>query len=98
LTKISKAQQELKDFDLVFKALAHPSRRLILTVLLMENGKLNAGDIVEHFQFKWPTITRHLKQLEEAGLIESAKDGTQNIYTLNSERMKLVLNNWLKWF
>ena len=98
MAKISKAQQELKDFDLVFKALAHSTRRLILTLLLAENGKLNAGDIVGHFDFKWPTITRHLKQLEEAGLIESAKDGTQNIYTLNSNRMKTVLNNWLKWF
>lgn len=98
MAKISKAQQELQDFELVFKALAHPTRRLILTVLLAENGRLNAGDIVEHFSFKWPTITRHLQQLEEAGLIQSAKEGTQNIYTLDKERMKSVLNNWLQWF
>lgn len=98
MKKTSKAEQELKDFDKVFKALAHPTRRYVLTILLAEHGRLSAGQIVEYFSHKWPTITRHLKQLEDAGLIESSKEGTMNIYTLNRERMKTVLNNWLKWF
>lgn len=97
MTKDGKAAQELKDFDKVFKALAHPTRRNVLTIL-MRQEKLNAGDIVKYFEHKWPTITRHLKQLEDAGLILSTKDGTQHFYTLNTERMRTVLNNWLKWF
>jgi DNA-binding transcriptional ArsR family regulator len=94
----SKADQQLEAFDKVFKALAHPTRRHILTIVLAENGRVNAGEIVEYFSHKWPTITRHLQQLEDAGLIHSIKEGTQNLYTLDRDRMKEVLNNWLKHF
>jgi len=93
----NKASQELRDFDKVFKALAHPTRRNVLTILIARE-KLNAGDIVKYFDHKWPTITRHLKQLEDAGLIILSKIGTQHFYALNTERMRSVLNNWLKWF
>lgn len=97
-TKKTIAEQELEDFDLVFKALAHPSRRSILTVLQARGGKMNAGDIVSRLSFAWPTITRHLQQLEQAGLISSDKEGREQYYTLNGERLKTVVDNWMKWF
>ena len=97
-TKKTLAEQELEDFDLVFKALAHPSRRSILTVLQARGGKMNAGDIVSRLSFAWPTITRHLQQLEQAGLISSDKEGREQFYTLNGERLKTVVDNWMKWF
>jgi ArsR family transcriptional regulator, arsenate/arsenite/antimonite-responsive transcriptional repressor len=97
-TKMTLAEQELEDFDRVFKALAHPSRRSILTVLQARGGKMNAGDIVSRLSFAWPTITRHLQQLEQAGLISSDKEGREQYYTLNGERLKTVVDNWMKWF
>jgi ArsR family transcriptional regulator, arsenate/arsenite/antimonite-responsive transcriptional repressor len=94
----SKAEQELEEFDKVFKALAHPSRRNILVVLVARKGRMTAGEIVNRFTHKWPTITRHLRQLEGAGLVSVHKISREQIYTLNKDKMVKVLANWLKWF
>ena len=94
----TKGEQELEDFALVFKALAHQSRRNVLTVLQSRGGTMTAGDIVNRFSFAWPTMTRHLQQLEQAGLIQVDKISREQHYTLNKERLNTVVNNWLKWF
>jgi DNA-binding transcriptional ArsR family regulator len=94
----SRAERELEDFDLVFSALAHETRRLILVVLLGRRGRMTAGEIVQRFSYRWPTITRHLKQLEEAGLIEVRKVGRERHYVLNRARLNHVAGGWLKWF
>ena len=96
--KKTRGEQELEDFELVFKALAHQSRRNILTVLQSRGGTMTAGDIVGRFAFSWPTMTRHLQQLEQAGLITVDKISREQHYTLNKERLKSVVENWLKWF
>jgi ArsR family transcriptional regulator, arsenate/arsenite/antimonite-responsive transcriptional repressor len=95
--KKSIAEKELEDFELVFKALAHQSRRNILTVLQARGGTMTAGDIVSRFNFAWPTMTRHLQQLEQAGLINVDKISREQHYTLNGERLRTVVNGWLKW-
>jgi DNA-binding transcriptional ArsR family regulator len=97
-TKKTHGEQELEDFELVFKALAHQSRRNILTVLVSRGETMTAGDIVGRFDFAWPTMTRHLQQLEKAGLISVDKISREQHYTLNKERLKSVVENWLKWF
>ncbi len=94
----SLGEQQLEHFDLVFKALAHPSRRNVLTVLQSRGGTMTAGDIVERFSFAWPTITRHLQQLEQAGLISVAKISREQYYSLNKDRLNVIVNNWLRWF
>jgi ArsR family transcriptional regulator, arsenate/arsenite/antimonite-responsive transcriptional repressor len=94
----TKGERELEDFDIVFKALAHRSRRSILTILQSRGGTMTAGDIVERFSYAWPTMTRHLQQLEEAGLITVDKISREQHYSLNTQRLKSVVNNWLKWF
>jgi ArsR family transcriptional regulator, arsenate/arsenite/antimonite-responsive transcriptional repressor len=92
------AERELEEFDLVFKALAHPSRRNILVNIHSRGGRMIAGEIVKRFSYKWPTITRHLQQLEQAGLLTSVKEGREWTYEINAEKLKTVVNNWLKWF
>lgn len=94
----TRGEKELEDFDLVFKALAHQSRRNILTVLQARGGTMTAGDIVNRFSFAWPTMTRHLQQLEKAGLISVDKISREQHYTLNKDRLNTVVNNWMKWF
>lgn len=96
--KKTKGEQELEDFEVVFKALAHESRRNILTVLQSRGGTMTAGDIVNRFNYSWPTITRHLKQLEEAGIITVDKISREQHYTLNSTRLTGTVNKYLKWF
>lgn len=94
----SRAEIELEEFEAVFSALAHEARRRVLVVLLGRKGQMTAGEIVERFNCSWPTMTRHLQILEDAGLITVEKNGRQRIYFLNKEKLQRVVGDWLKWF
>lgn len=93
-----KAEKELEEYEVVFSALAHEARRRILVVLLARGGSMTAGDIVQRFSSSWPTMTRHLQTLENAGLISVEKIGRERHYVLNSRYMRRVIGNWLNWF
>jgi ArsR family transcriptional regulator, arsenate/arsenite/antimonite-responsive transcriptional repressor len=93
----SRGLQELQDFERVFKALAHESRRHILIVLNARGGSMTAGEIAGRFQCTWPTTTRHLRVLENAGLVRVDERGREWIYILESERIHKVVGGWLKW-
>lgn len=93
----SRGLQELQDFERVFKALAHESRRHILIVLDARGGSMTAGEIAGRFQCTWPTTTRHLRVLENAGLVRVDKRGREWIYILESERIHKVVGGWLNW-
>lgn len=95
---MNSAQQELKDVDAVFDALAHAVRRHILLVLHFRGGQMTAGDIASRFQCKWPTVTRHLRVLVDAGLIEVEKEGRERLYCLRHDRLLGVTARWLAWF
>jgi DNA-binding transcriptional ArsR family regulator len=59
--------------DAVFSALADPTRRAILARLV--NGDATVSELAEPFGLKQPTISKHLRVLEDAGLIRQARDG-----------------------
>ncbi|MBX9768523.1 MAG: metalloregulator ArsR/SmtB family transcription factor [Bdellovibrionales bacterium] len=94
----SQVDQELEAFEAVFKALGNKSRRHILTVLNARGGQMSAGDIAKRFSCSWPATTRHLRLLETAGLVRVDQQGREWFYRLEHERMKSVMNKWLKWF
>lgn len=98
MAKKSLAQNELEDFNKVFKALAHPTRRHILVVLRSKGDQMAAGEIVSAFSYRWPTITRHMQLLQKSGLVSVTRNGTQQLYTLDKTRLKTVVGNWIKWF
>jgi DNA-binding transcriptional ArsR family regulator len=98
MAKISRAEKELIEFDKIFKALAHPTRRYILTVLLAKGDRMKAGDIVSRLSDKWPTITRHLKKLVDADIIKVEKQGVQQIYYFDKKHMNSVLKKWIQLF
>jgi DNA-binding transcriptional ArsR family regulator len=81
----------------VVTALAHPARRQILLTLHLRGGLATAGEIAGRFEHKWPTTTRHLRVLEEAGLLRQEKRGRTRVYTLDKNRLALVAE-WLDWF
>jgi DNA-binding transcriptional ArsR family regulator len=60
-------------------------------------GSATAGDIAARFEHKWPTTTRHLRVLEDAGLLRQEKHGRTRVYTLDKNRLALV-TEWLGWF
>src|SRR5215216_1665847 len=59
--------------DLTFAALADPTRRAILARLA--EGDATVNELAEPFSVSLPAISRHLKVLERAGLIERGRDG-----------------------
>ncbi len=61
------------ELDVIFSALADPTRRAILDAL--STGPASVTELAEPFQISLPAISRHLAVLREAGLIESEKDG-----------------------
>jgi len=89
---------ELDDLELVFNALSHVQRRQILVVLDARGGAMTSGEIAERFSCKWPTTSRHLRVLEEAGLVEVTQEGRVWNYTLNRARLKRVAGNWINAF
>jgi len=92
------AAARLADLQAVFGALAHPSRRQILLVLRFRGGRMTAGEIADRFSCRWPTTTRHLRQLELAGLVRVEPLGRQRVYVLVRERLLAVTGGWLRWF
>lgn len=90
--------RELRDVDAVFGALAHASRRHVLLVLHFHGGEMSAGEIARRFDCSWPTTTRHLKRLEEAGLVSVEKDGRERLYRLERETLLRVTGGWLDAF
>jgi len=83
--------------DQVVNAIAHPARRQILLTLHFRGGTATAGDLAARFEHAWPTTTRHLRVLEDAGLLRHDKRGRTRVYTIDRERLAL-LGEWLGWF
>ena len=79
-----------------FTALAEPTRRHILEMLVAKNG-IAAGDIYTKFKSSPPAISQHLKVLREANLVRVEKRAQQRIYYVNPEPMK-ELEKWIKQF
>jgi DNA-binding transcriptional ArsR family regulator len=94
----SKAERELDELEVVFGALAHASRRHILLVLRFRGGEMTAGEIAERFGCSWPTTSRHLRVLEQAGLVLVEKRGRERVYRLGDKRLTQVTMSWLKHF
>jgi DNA-binding transcriptional ArsR family regulator len=89
---------DLQALDAVFGALAHQSRRTILLVLLARGGEMTSGEIAARFDCSWPTTSRHLGILQDAGLVRAALRGRQRIYRLDSGQLRSVAGAWLARF
>jgi DNA-binding transcriptional ArsR family regulator len=82
------------DDDLVFKALADPTRRFLLDRLFERDGRtlteLEAGLEMTRFG-----VMKHLKILEEAGLITTRKSGREKLHFLNPVPIRLIHDRWI---
>lgn len=68
-----------------FKALAHPLRRGIVERL--SGGAASVGEVTRDFGVSKPTISRHLKMLEDAGVVSRAIDGRTHRLSLHPEAL-----------
>jgi DNA-binding transcriptional ArsR family regulator len=89
---------ELAELDAVFAALAHQSRRTILSVLQARGGEMTSGAIAARFEHSWPTISAHLRVLEKAGLVTITMRGRERVYRLDTDRLHKVAGSWLARF
>ena len=80
--------------DAVFRALADPTRRSLLDELFRQDGQtLNA--LVERFSMTRFGVMKHLKQLEEAGLVVTRRRGREKLHFLNPVPIRLVHDRWV---
>lgn len=82
----------------MFACLAHASRRQVLLSLQLHGGTMTAGEIASRFDCTWPTTSRHLKQLEEAGLVAVESRGRERVYQVNRALLQRVVGAWLARF
>ena len=73
------------------KALSHPARVAILNVLLKKQACI-CGDIVEELPLSQSTVSQHLKELKEAGLIKGDIDGVSVCYCIDEKERKKASN------
>jgi len=83
------------NLDAVFAALADPTRRAILSRLA--GGQATVNEIAAPFEISQPAVSRHLKVLERAGLIERDVDEQRRPARLKGENMKAAVD-WLDEF
>ena len=91
------AAQRLAELNAVLNALAHPARRQILMTIHFRGGEMAAGEIAARFRHSWPTTTRHLKVLEDAGLVTATQSGRVRTYRVQLEKLEMI-PEWLQWF
>ncbi|HLT24845.1 MAG TPA: metalloregulator ArsR/SmtB family transcription factor [Ignavibacteria bacterium] len=78
------------------KALAHPARVAIIKKLM--TAKCICGDIVKDLPLSQSTVSQHLKELKDAGLIKGEIEGTKICYCIDAENWKYVsefFNNFI---
>jgi DNA-binding transcriptional ArsR family regulator len=78
--------------DAIFSALADPTRRAVLD--LLRSGHLPAGRIAEAFPISRPAISKHLRLLRRAHLVNEVRSSRHRLYSLNPAPLK-TLDAWL---
>lgn len=84
-----------RDLDAVFAALADPTRRAILSRLAA--GEASVNELASPFEMSQPAVSKHLKVLERAGLIERDIDAQRRPARLRAEPMAAAVS-WLEEF
>ncbi len=82
-----------RQLDLAFGALAHPIRRGILARLA--TGEATVAELAKPYKVSAPAITKHMRILEEAGLLSRRKQGRQHRCRLEAKRMQEA-ERWLE--
>jgi uncharacterized protein YndB with AHSA1/START domain/DNA-binding transcriptional ArsR family regulator len=80
--------------DEVFRALADPTRRSLLDELFREDGQ-TLSQLEERFEMTRFGVMKHLKQLEEAGLVVTRRRGREKLHFLNPVPIRLIHDRWV---
>jgi uncharacterized protein YndB with AHSA1/START domain/biotin operon repressor len=80
--------------ELVFKALADPTRRDLLDALFVEDGQ-SLSSLVGRFDMTRVAVSKHVRLLESAGLVVSRRRGREKLHYLNPVPIRLVHDRWV---
>jgi DNA-binding transcriptional ArsR family regulator/uncharacterized protein YndB with AHSA1/START domain len=82
------------DLDPLFRALADPSRRRVLDILKARPGT-TVGELTEQFEFSRFAVMKHLRILEETGLVVPRRDGRVKRLYLNAVPIQTIYDRWI---
>ena len=88
-------QEDTTSSGRAFRALADETRRSILR--LLRDGPLTSGEIADRFDSSWPTVSRHLAVLRDAGLVAGQRHGQEIRYELNTSVFQDLAQLLLEW-
>jgi uncharacterized protein YndB with AHSA1/START domain/DNA-binding transcriptional ArsR family regulator len=91
---VTKQSPIIADVDEVFKALADPTRRSLLDELFREDGQ-TLGALQQRFEMSRFGVMKHLRLLEEAGLVVTRRRGREKLHYLNPVPIRLVHDRWV---
>ncbi|MHB8463210.1 MAG: ArsR/SmtB family transcription factor [Acidimicrobiales bacterium] len=74
------------------QVLGEPSRQAILN--LLRDGERPVGDLVDHLHLSQPAVSKHLRVLKEAGVVEARVDAQRRLYRIRPEPLA-ELDAWL---
>jgi DNA-binding transcriptional ArsR family regulator len=84
----------VEDDDLVFKALANPARRLLLDLLFARDGRALV-EMESELEMTRIGVMKHLRVLEDAGLIVTRRSGREKLHFLNPVPIRLIYDRWI---
>lgn len=90
-------EQDPPDANKVFKALADPTRRKLLDILVAQNGQ-TLGQLCEHLEMTRQSATQHLDILEDANLVSTVKRGREKLHFINPVPLYDVYERWIRKF
>lgn len=82
------------DDNLVFRALADPTRRLLLDLLFEREGR-TLTELESHVDMTRIGVMKHLRLLEQAGLVVTRRSGRQKLHFLNPVPIRLIHDRWI---
>lgn len=91
VTKTQHFTKEQNSLAILSKAIGHPARIAIIQHLIKVDSCI-CGDIVNELPLSQPTISQHLKELKNAGLIKGNLEGNSVCYCLNDEGFGMIKN------
>ena len=83
-----------EDDDRVFKALADPTRRFLLDLLFAREGR-TLTELESQVEMTRFGVSKHLKVLEEAGLVLVRREGREKLHFLNPVPIRLIHDRWI---
>ncbi|SOE93172.1 transcriptional regulator, ArsR family [Burkholderia sp. D7] len=86
--------ERLDDTDLLFKALADPSRRKLLDLLQAHDGR-TLNDLCEYLDMTRQGVTQHLGVLETANLVVTMWRGREKLHFLNPVPLQEIYERWI---